>query len=195
MEVWLPVVGFEGWYEVSNLGRVKRVRGGMGAQAGKILKGGPNSDGYLQVGLHRDGKRHSSKVHCLVCQAFNPNPKSLSEVHHKDDVKTHNWSDNLEWISRPEHRERTVASGLVPKGEAHHYAKLTQVQVDDILSRSIPGTNQWERGNTVELAEEYGVSRAAIQAIASGRSWKHILPPKKPVASVGIIQETGEMAS
>lgn len=96
MEEWRDAVGFEGIYEVSNFGNVRR------ADTGRALKGGLNSYGYKVFSLSKDGKPHMSKGHRLVAQAFIPNPENKRDVNHKDGDKTNNFVDNLEWASRSE---------------------------------------------------------------------------------------------
>lgn len=99
IEEWRPVVGYEGLYEVSNLGRVRsldRYVKGKGESyrlhKGKVLSPGIKSDGYLIVNL----QRRMFYVHRLVTEAFLPNPDNLPEVNHKDEDKTNNRVDNLE---------------------------------------------------------------------------------------------------
>ena len=68
-EIWKPVVGFQGLYEVSNHGRVKRINIGRDSRE-KLLKATPNKLGYMLVGLHREGKSNTRRVHRLVLEAF-----------------------------------------------------------------------------------------------------------------------------
>lgn len=107
-EVWKDVVGYEGFYQVSNLGRVKSlprlhkyVHGYYMAKE-RILS--PRVCGkqreYLSVALHVDGKTKQYKIHRLVATAFIPNPYGYNEVNHKDENKGNNKMDNLEWCSR-----------------------------------------------------------------------------------------------
>lgn len=96
IEQWKPVEGFEGLYEVSNLGRVKSL-GNNKSRKEKILKSGKNGPGYLFVYLYRNGKRKMSKVHRLVAEAFLPNPLGLPQVNHRDENKTNNCVENLEF--------------------------------------------------------------------------------------------------
>lgn len=95
-EIWKDVVGYAGLYQVSNLGNVKSKRG--------LLKPQPRQHGYLAVWLygHGNSAKHKGKqfaVHRLVAEAFIPNPNAYSEVNHKDERKTNNCADNLEWMS------------------------------------------------------------------------------------------------
>lgn len=94
IEQWKPIEGFEDLYAVSSLGRVKNL------VREKFLKSANDKDGYLRVCLCRDGKRKMFLVHRLVSIAFLPNPEGLPEVNHKDEDKTNNCVNNLEWASR-----------------------------------------------------------------------------------------------
>lgn len=99
-EIWKDIDGFEGLYQVSNLGRVKSL-GNDKSRREKILKLG-NCHGYLQVNLCKNGKRKKLCVHRLVAQTFLQNPQNLPEVNHKDEDKTNNSVENLEWVSSKE---------------------------------------------------------------------------------------------
>lgn len=109
-EVWRPVVGYEGYYSVSNLGNVRgedrvikhvRAKGGTCLYKGKMLKLKLRDDGYINVVLQRDGKKKTVMVHRLVAQAFihNDKPDVKTKVNHKDEDKTNNQVSNLEWCT------------------------------------------------------------------------------------------------
>lgn len=105
-EIWKPIKGYEGYYEVSNLGRVRSVEriverkdGSIRRYKGKILS--PCfPHGYAHVNLARNGKYKSVKVHRLVAESFIPNPNNYSEINHKNEIKDDNRVSNLEWCSR-----------------------------------------------------------------------------------------------
>ena len=92
IEEFRDVPGYEGTYEVSNLGRVRR--------NGKILKPLKHRDGYLHVDLYKNGIRRKGFIHRLVGLAFIPNPDNLPCINHKDEDKTNNTVNNLEWCTR-----------------------------------------------------------------------------------------------
>jgi hypothetical protein len=95
-EIWKPVVGYEGLYEVSNLGRVKSMRFGF------ILKFRLDR-GYPRLGLrHLDGVQKQITIHRLVCTAFIPNPYNKSQINHINGIKTDNRVENLEWCTSKE---------------------------------------------------------------------------------------------
>lgn len=104
-EIWKPVNGFEGYYEVSNLGRVRRLdRYDYGCGYPRLYKGGIlkllcGSSGYYHIMLCKDGKRITKNIHRIVADAFIPNPDNLPQVNHKDEDKSNNRVDNLEWCS------------------------------------------------------------------------------------------------
>ena len=105
-EIWKPIEGYEGLYEVSNTGQVrsldryiKTCYEAYKLQKGKILNPGKNTNGYLQVVLHCNGKCKTINVHKLVAQAFIPNTDNLPMINHKDEDKTNNNVDNLEWCT------------------------------------------------------------------------------------------------
>jgi hypothetical protein len=112
-EKWEDIKGYEGIYQISNLGRVKSLKReieyiGRNQYSSykrkqiieeKILKYSFDKDGYAQVGLAKDGKLKTKRVHFLVAQAFIPNPMNYDQINHKDENKTNNAVDNLEWCS------------------------------------------------------------------------------------------------
>lgn len=96
-ETWKDVAGFEGLYRISNYGNLlslprKKCIGG-------IKKPWSDKDGYLCAALYKDGKSYTKKIHRLVAEAFIDNPNSWPQVNHKDEVKTNNHADNLEWCT------------------------------------------------------------------------------------------------
>lgn len=101
-EVWKPVVGYEGWYEVSNIGRVRRI-------GGNLMKQHKTQFGYLALTLCKHGKVKGFQVHRLVAMAFVPNPQNKPFVNHLDEVKTNNRAENLEWVTSSENNNYGTA--------------------------------------------------------------------------------------
>lgn len=91
MEVWCDIRGYEGLYQVSNEGRVRR--------GNHVLKPGVKNK-YLFVVLSANGKKTNAYVHRLVAQAFIPNPSGLGFVNHKDECRENNHFSNLEWCTQ-----------------------------------------------------------------------------------------------
>lgn len=97
-EIWRDVKGYEGKYQVSNLGRVKSLNyNRTGVE--RVLKKQLDKDGYECLMLAKNGKYKTCKVHRLVAEAFIPNPDGLPCVNHKDECKNNNIVTNLEWCS------------------------------------------------------------------------------------------------
>lgn len=94
-EIWKDIKGYEGLYQVSNLGRVKSL-GNLQNKKEKLLKTNI-CNGYYAVYLYKNSKKKICLCHRLVAEAFIPNPKNLPFVNHKDDNKLNNRMDNLEW--------------------------------------------------------------------------------------------------
>lgn len=123
-EIWKDIDEYEGLYQISDLGRVKSLktrvlnRGGSYREVSiKILKLGLDKDGYCLIGLTKNGKYSTKKVHRLVCQAFHPNPENLPLVNHKDEDKSNNRKNNVEWCT---HRYNSVYSK--PKDRTSSYS-------------------------------------------------------------------------
>lgn len=96
-EIWKDIEGYEGLYQISNMGRVKSLarRGTRGG----IIKPAEIKKGYLQYALVKDGILKWYKAHRLVAQAFIPNPNNLPCVNHRDENPHNNYVENLEWCT------------------------------------------------------------------------------------------------
>ena len=93
-EQWRDIAGYEGMYQVSDLGRVRSLKFGKT----RVLRPGKNNNGYLRVNLKKDGSRKNFLVHRLVAQAFIPNDdESKNQVNHINECKQNNRASNLEW--------------------------------------------------------------------------------------------------
>ena len=100
-EIWKDIEGYEGLYQVSNLGRIKSLQKWKRASCPDeyILKPSENNCGYYQVMLYRHTKKKKFLIHRIVAQAFVPNPDNLPHINHIDENKTNNCADNLEWCT------------------------------------------------------------------------------------------------
>jgi hypothetical protein len=168
-EIFLPIKGHEGIYEISNHGRVKslsRIDANGLTRKEKILSFSKSTKGYCILNL-RPNKRtiFRTSVHRLVAEAFIENPKNYKEVNHIDGIKTNNYVFNLEWCSRSQNVKHSYDNKLlVPKmGELNKSAKLTKSQVLDCLNMP-----------TKDAMKKYNVSSSAIKSIKNGRLWGHL---------------------
>lgn len=160
-ETWVKIKGHE-HYEVSDYGRVRRTKDK------RLKKLKVDYRGYHLVTLHTKSKRSYFKVHRLVAQAFIPNPENKAEVNHiNGKAKSFNHISNLEWSTRQENMEHAKKEGLMPSGQNHPRATLTDREVEDIRNLYIPRDKEY--GARV-LAEKYEVSPGCIYNIIAGRS-------------------------
>ncbi len=114
-EEWRPVVGWEGYYEVSDLGRVRRIAAYRSTSVGRVLKPWRNVHGYRQVTLTHRGRRHAPTVHRLVTDAFlGPLPAGM-ERNHRSGAKDDNRLTNLEFVTHPENVRHALRLGLVAR--------------------------------------------------------------------------------
>ena len=122
-EIWKDVQGFEGVFQVSNWGNVKRISC-KDSPTVKLLKKGINYCGYECVNLRNGKTRKSFLVHRLVAKAFIDNPNKLEEVNHKDENKLNNHVNNLEWCNHLENMRYSYS--LHPEWKEKGKTKYTQ---------------------------------------------------------------------
>lgn len=129
-EVWKDVEGYEGLYQVSNLGRVKslqritKIRHAIRIEKEKILKQHKNiKSGYMYVYLSNNGKNKGFRIHRLVAETFIPNPNDLPQINHKDENKENNNVDNLEWCTA---KYNCNYGSFIEKNKKAKYKKIIQ---------------------------------------------------------------------
>lgn len=178
MEIWKPVIGFEGIYEVSNKGRVRSLdrsvfikknhknasynRSKKGAQ----VKGRPDKDGYLCIYLGYEGGGRYKKVHRLVAEAFVKNPQGKKYVNHIDGNKTNNIVENLSWVTAKENTVHALSNGLIKRGKRGPMMDAAYVVFFRFAAN--------EGINYKKLSDIFGFSRVSIARAASGMKWKSI---------------------
>lgn len=166
-EEWKAVVGYEGRYEISNLGQVKSLPN-IRRYGERILRAAVMPSGHFQVSLSALSTSKSRLVHILVLEAFvGPRPGDSVNWHgcHSDSNPANNRLDNLRWDTRSGNESDKVANGTSNRGSRNRASKLSQAQVVEIKSRILVGEK------SPDIALIYGVSRGAINAIKRGRAW------------------------
>lgn len=176
-EIWKDIAGYEGLYQVSNLGRVKsferRWRTGKNNNIKRkhkemIISKSKQIKSYHVVTLYKNNIQTQKGVHRLVAKAFIPNPENKPQVNHKDGNKLNNHINNLEWVTIKENMRHAAINGLKAKGEKNGNSKLTRKDVIEIKKMLKKGILQRE------IAEIYNVDRTAISLIKRNRNWKHV---------------------
>ena len=153
-EEWRDVSGYEGLYQVSNLGRVRSLdrwrKNGSGEykQKGRILNQGYTTTGYKQIVLNKDKKRKTLKVHRLVAIAFIPNPENKPNVNHIDGNPHNNNVENLEWCTQAENVQHAINTGL----------KRCNIIDKEILE----DMHYNKKMSTQAIAKEFGVTKMII---------------------------------
>ena len=128
-EIWLPVVGWEGLYEVSSLGRVKSLPGKKGGRdkTGRILRPGKTRFGYLGVMFDFEGRSKWVTVHRIVATAFIPNTNTLPCINHKDFNKRNNTESNLEWCTYKHNSRHALDARRIRSGRGHPKAVSVEI--------------------------------------------------------------------
>ena len=174
-EIWKDVQGYEGQYQVSNLGRVKSLKrkldNGRSVNEKILNSSGKKKTqyGYLMVALA--GK--TFRVNRLVATAFIPNPDNKPVVNHIDGDKENNRADNLEWATISENMLHAYRCGLKAAmiWEENPNAKLTKEQVKAIRNEYVPYSKQY---GSNALAKKYNVSNVTITNIVNYKTYKNV---------------------
>lgn len=185
IEVWKPITGWEGLYDVSDLGRVRSLlrvvlksNGRVMTVNERVLKLQRHNAGYACCTLSRDACLQSYLVHSLVAAAFiGPRPDGR-EVNHKDADKKNNRASNLEYATGLENVHHSMSLGLNPVEERHPGAILTLEQAKFVHRRLAEFSG---RGACTAIAREIGVKPCIIYEIKYGKTWtKYAIPSAQP---------------
>ncbi len=173
-EIWKPIEGTDGKYEVSNTGKVRCLNY---KQTGKTkeLTASEKVGGYLQLRVKKNGNLKTVVVHRLVADAFIPNPDRKPEVNHIDGNKKNNSADNLEWVTRSENIKHAVNIGLREKvaSEASKRGKvwikeLHKKQRKAVIATKIDTGEQFAFDSQQEAAECLGLQKSHITSVING---------------------------
>ncbi len=159
--MWKDIDGYNGIYQVSNLGRVKSIsfRNNKTIKSReKILKTKTNSKKRVYIMLYKNGKRRNLTVHRLVASAFLPNPNSLPEVNHIDGNPTNNNINNLEWCTKSHNAKHAYENELNNLKEYNKSRKKPIIRNDGIKYNS-----------AYDCAKALGVSVCSVRDVLKGR--------------------------
>ena len=168
MEIWKDIKGYEGLYQISNLGRIKslpRSKRNFNINTKqldtitipeKIRKPQLTKYGYYRIGLTKNHKQTYYSVHRLVAEAFILNPDNLTQINHKDEVKTNNEVDNLEWCDA----KYNANYGTRSKRTGKKQMKSIMCIETKTVYRSL-----------VEASKQTGLSAGNISSVCNNRKW------------------------
>jgi hypothetical protein len=169
IEIWKPVVGYEGLYEISSMGRLKSLSkrwfSGTGRECfhdGMIMSLTKSPEGYPQARLRKNKIAITHRIHRLVADAFILNPLQYRCVNHIDSNRENNAVENLEWATHQTNRMHALTNGFALRGDKNPLTKLKDADILIIAFESDGKTNR-------HLAKQYGVSEGLISMIKNRR--------------------------
>ena len=180
LEKFVDIKGYEGYYQISNHGRIKSLKRIVKHASGdvelkeKFKKPTVNSNGYYKTNLYKNGKETTVYIHRLIASAFIPNLDNKPQINHIDGVKTNNDLSNLEWVTQSENGLHAYNIGL--RNVVSHSSsdprfktnvKLTKKQVLEIrkLKNNI---------STRKIAKMFNTSHVTVSMIRTGRIWSDV---------------------
>lgn len=167
IEIWKDIEGYEGMYQVSNMGRVRaldRVKPNSGGQIAKghILPQSDNGHGYRFVSLWKFNKGRRFYVHRLVASAFIPNPNNFPIINHKDENKSNNRYENLEWCTQ----KYNINYGNHMKRLKESYIANGNNRPIDVYDKNGAFLKTFDCSN--EVCKELGVHRRGLYLVCQG---------------------------
>lgn len=165
MPNWKPINGYEGLYEVSDEGEVMSLKY-YGGSRRHLMKFTPDKDGYLQVGLYKDKKCKKRKVHRLVAEAYLPNPNNYDCINHKNENKTDNRAENIEWCSKAYNNAYGERVKTIP-----------QKKKRPIVQKTLAGEpiKVWESASDAGRTKEYTQSGISLCLTGRNKTYKGFL--------------------
>ena len=173
MEEWRDIKGYEGFYQVSNMGNVRSVThtvvytdGRVGHYEGKLITPNNDKNGYKAVNLSKNGVVNHIDIHRLVAETFLPKDGERNVVNHKDGNKHNNTVENLEWVTYSENSKHAVRTGLlnmepfIIAGSTARKKKIAQINASGKTIKVFD--------SAVEAARQLGLSTGNISSCAHG---------------------------
>ena len=169
-EIWKDITGYEGLYQVSNLGRVKslprvnRCVDKYYTRKGKVLTGHPDKDGYLVVHLSKNGIERRFRVHRIVAKSFIPNSNKLPQVNHINEIVNDNRVANLEWCDCKYNIQYGTGINRRAKSQMNRHGakKVLQFTLDGKFVREFP--------SNMEVVRVYGFRQSHINECCLGKA-------------------------
>ena len=175
-ERWLSILDFEGYYNISDLGRIKNLSRYKSIPNRKdylskesIKKNYSHKYGYRLIDLNKNSIKTKESVHRIVAFHFVENPDNLPYVMHLDDIPYHNMWWNLKWGNQQDNMNLKVQNNRQNKGITIPSSKLT-----DEIVKEIRNNYNKKSCNQYKLSEIYNVSQSVINEVINYKTWKHI---------------------
>ena len=167
VEIWKPISGYEGLYEVSNYGRIRRL-------TWKILNGTKHVGEYRRITLTKDKETKSFLVHRLVADAFISNPENLPIINHKDEHPENNCVENLEWCTQKHNMNwGTIHQRLSDNSQNKH--AVISIDINTLEKKYYPSISCAFRDVTGKQGHSGSISEAASgkRKSAYGKFWMY----------------------
>lgn len=177
-EVWIDVIGYDGFYKISNFGNIKKClcKNQFGIfKIERTISPYKNEKGYLKVGFVKDKKRKIEKLHRVVAFHFLDNPENKPEINHKDGDKLNNHVSNLEWCTRSQNIKHSWENGLSIKrfGKDNHSSKsVDQFEIDGSFIRTWECMSDAGRANGISSSKICCVCKGT-RITAGGFKWSY----------------------
>lgn len=179
-EVWKDILEYEGYYQVSNTGKIKRLAGKRCLNS-RILKPGKNKGNYSFVILCKNCKKTSMYIHRLVALSFIPNIENKKEINHIDCNKSNNIVSNLEWCTHKENSKHSFDNGLntvvrrkdVIENRTKVLRKLSDLTVKEIKKLSETGLNY------SEISKKLSVRHSTVWFIINKKNYANVYSETK----------------
>lgn len=175
-EEWRNIAGYEGLYQVSNLGRVKSLdrkrRSGAGeyVQKGRVMSA--SNDRYYAVTLYKCGKCKKFMIHRLVACTFIPTSNKKLVVNHIDGNRKNNHVNNLEWCTQKQNIAHAISIGIGTIGERNGLSKFTNDEVRELRKMYVPYDPEF---GASALARKHGVPLKTMWFILTRRTYKSVV--------------------
>ena len=182
-EEWRDIKGYEGYYQVSNAGRVRSLDRYVNSKfnnkilrKGSLMKLQKSHKGYMVIILHKEGTIKTFQVHRLVATAFIPNPHNLPQVNHIDTDKTNNKPENLEWITNEDNMAHAISHGCFKPFTKKQYESVAKNLAIAHKKQNIPvvqldkdGKYISEYGSILEASRSLGLQNGKISMCCKGK--------------------------